>query len=101
MRIVLAAALLLAFALPLRAQEADDAADGAADSIAAAKHAVAFRIDGPAPHIDGKLDDPIWRTARPIADFIQKDPNEGAAPSERTEVAFAYDDDAFYIGARM
>lgn len=67
----------------------------------ATKRARAVRIEGEAPALDGRLDDPIWRKAVPISDFIQKDPVEGAVPSERTEIAFAYDDDALYIGARM
>jgi hypothetical protein len=92
-RSVFVVALLALIALPLRAQTSSPDAAG--------KRAVAVRVEGEAPRLDGRLDDAIWRKARPIADFIQKDPVEGAEPSERTEVAFAYDDDALYVGARM
>jgi hypothetical protein len=65
------------------------------------KVAVAHRIDGNRPVLDGRLDDAVWRRTEFISDFVQKMPNEGAAPTERTEVAFAYDDDALWVGARM
>jgi hypothetical protein len=50
------------------------------------------------PVIDGKLDDPAWRKAVPSTTFTQHFPDEGAPPSERTEVRVLYDDDAVYIG---
>ena len=50
------------------------------------------------PVIDGKLDDPAWRRAIPSDAFTQHFPDEGAPPSERTEVRILYDDDALYIG---
>jgi len=53
------------------------------------------------PVIDGKLDEAVWQTADVITDFHQIRPGDGATPSERTEVYVLYDDDAFYIGARM
>ena len=53
------------------------------------------------PVIDGKLDEAVWQTADVITDFHQIRPGDGAAPSEPTEVYVLYDDDAFYIGARM
>jgi hypothetical protein len=54
-----------------------------------------------APIIDGRLDDDLWRTARPITDFVQDEPSEGAAPTEPTEVMVAVDAHAVYIGARL
>ncbi len=53
------------------------------------------------PVIDGKLDEAVWQTADVITDFHQIRPGDGATPSEPTEVYLLYDDDAFYIGARM
>src|SRR5687767_4782539 len=51
--------------------------------------------------IDGVLDEPTWREP-PVADrFLQFDPNSGEPATQRTEVRFAYDDETFYIGARM
>lgn len=54
-----------------------------------------------APTVDGRLDDAVWRTTTFSTDFLQKEPVQGGAPSERTEVAFFYDRDALYVGARM
>ncbi|MBC8144770.1 MAG: hypothetical protein H7X80_04235, partial [bacterium] len=66
-----------------------------------ARRTVARRISAGAPHIDGRLDDAAWNDVAFITDFVQKQPVEGAQPSERTEVAVMYDDDALYVGARM
>jgi hypothetical protein len=60
-----------------------------------------LRLSGAAPHVDGRLDDPIWESAAPITDLWQNEPNEGRPASERTEVRIVYDDDAIYVGARM
>ena len=65
------------------------------------KRVDAVRASEGAVRIDGRLDEAIWTTAVPISDFIQKEPNEGAAPTDRIEVRFAYDDSALYVGARM
>jgi len=65
------------------------------------KRATATRLAGPAPRIDGRLDDAAWVGQVPIEDFEQQRPIEGAAPSERTQVFVRYDDDAIYVGARM
>ena len=51
--------------------------------------------------IDGKLDEAAWAAATPIGDLTQSTPNEGKAPTEKTEVRVLYDDAAIYIGARM
>lgn len=66
-----------------------------------AKQAFAQRLQLNAPRIDGRLDDPAWRGAPWIRDFVQKEPVEGTAPAESTEVAFLYDGVALYVGARM
>ncbi|MEO8294038.1 MAG: DUF5916 domain-containing protein [Gemmatimonadota bacterium] len=51
--------------------------------------------------VDGDLGDSAWARAHFTADFTQKDPVEGAAATTLTEVAFLFDEDALYIGARM
>lgn len=53
-----------------------------------------------APTIDGKLDDEVWKEAAALDSFVQVDPNEGAAPTEPTEVRVLFDDDNLYIGIR-
>ncbi len=68
---------------------------------AARKQARATPLGGARIHVDGRLDDPAWHAAQWISDFVQKEPNEGAEPTERTEVAFLYDGHALYVAARM
>jgi hypothetical protein len=51
--------------------------------------------------VDGRLDDPIWQRATWTSDFIQIEPIEGARPTVRTEVAFAYDENTLYVAGRM
>src|SRR5882672_4989702 len=65
------------------------------------KQARAVRVMPGSIVIDGRLDEAVWTSATPIADFVQKEPDEGAAPSDAIQLAFAYDDTALYVGARM
>jgi hypothetical protein len=51
--------------------------------------------------IDGRLDDSAWSGVQPVASLTQRVPQEGAAPSQRTEIRVLYDDDALYIGVRL
>src|SRR5690242_12803602 len=51
--------------------------------------------------LDAKLDEDAWKSATPITDFRQIDPDEGQPASQRTEVRFLFDEDALYIGAKM
>jgi hypothetical protein len=50
------------------------------------------------PRVDGRLDDPIWRTAARITEFVQQRPLEGAPATEQTEVYVAYDSEKIYFG---
>lgn len=59
--------------------------------------AVASRIQN-APEIDGVLDEAFWQTIPVISDFVQREPVDGALPSERTEVRIAYDEGNLYFG---
>ena len=52
------------------------------------------------PKIDGLLNDPAWQTAEPIGGFVQRDPDEGRAATEATEVRVLYSDDALWIAVR-
>jgi hypothetical protein len=54
-----------------------------------------------APNIDGRLDDAIWRTAPLIDAFVQEEPVEGAAATEKTEVRVAYDSQKLYVGIHV
>ncbi len=68
---------------------------------AARKTATALRVPNGSIRVDGRLDDEIWQKAIPITDFTQKEPTEGAPPTDPMEVRLVYDDDALYVGARM
>ncbi len=51
--------------------------------------------------LDGRLDEEAWHTAPAASGFLQSQPHQGEPAVERTEVRFAFDDEALYIGARM
>ena len=52
------------------------------------------------PKIDGVLDDPAWQRAFLVGEFVQQEPREGAAATERTEVRVLYDSKSLLIGIR-
>ncbi len=72
----------------------------AQDAIASRKVAQAERIMG-ALTIDGSLQDSAWQRVPISRDFEELSPQPGTSPQFDTEVRFAYDDAALYIGARM
>jgi hypothetical protein len=57
----------------------------------------AIRVDH-APLLDGTLNDQLWEQAKPISDFLQREPYEGHPPTERTEVRVLYTKHAVYFG---
>jgi len=102
-----AAGLSLVCATPAVAQTAQmvppgpeilrgDASPGPKVAIAESRIGASADID-----VDGRLDEAVWRSASWISDFRQKDPDIGAPPTQHTEVAIAYDDDALYVAGRM
>lgn len=54
-----------------------------------------------APFIDGNLNDPVWQNIPPLTRFTQVWPQDGAAPTEDTEVRIAYDRDNLYFAIRF
>ena len=62
--------------------------------------ATAFRIETP-PQLDGLLLEDIWQTAPSATHFTQSRPFPQSAPTHRTEVWIAYDDQNLYIAAQM
>jgi len=46
--------------------------------------------------IDGRLDETVWQREG-YTDLIQRDPIEGAEPTEKTEVLIAYNDDGLFV----
>ena len=51
--------------------------------------------------IDGRLDEAAWTLAPPVTQFVQREPVEGAAPEESTEVRVLFDGSAIYVSARL
>jgi hypothetical protein len=51
--------------------------------------------------VDGRLNEETWLSIVPTGGFIQRDPEEGAAASEHTELRVAYDAQALYLGLRL
>ncbi len=51
--------------------------------------------------LDGKLIEDVWTNGGGFENFIQRDPVEGAPPTEKTIIKIAFDDNALYVGARM
>ncbi len=52
------------------------------------------------PVIDGRLDDTIWEKVEWKEDFTQRDPEDGAEPSQKTAFKILYDDNNLYVGIR-
>jgi hypothetical protein len=93
LRALLAAACLV---LPLRVEAQDVSLQEPLRTV------TAVRIpDGESVRVDGVLDEPIWRMATPAADFRQREPDNGAPASERTEVRVVYDSNRLIIGATL
>ncbi len=50
------------------------------------------------PHVDGFLNDDVWKLAVPFTGFQQARPRPASPPSERTEARILYDERNLYIG---
>jgi hypothetical protein len=50
--------------------------------------------------VDGVLSDEAWQRAG-FTDFKQREPDQGAPGTEKSEVWIAYDDDALYVAAKL
>ena len=61
---------------------------------------IAFRLNQPI-NLDGKLKEIDWQNNNGYENFIQREPNEGELPTERTVIKVAYDDNAIYVGAKL
>jgi hypothetical protein len=92
-RLMLAALLSCAFA--------SGAAGQSPEEDRARKQARAVRVGDGEIRVDGRLDEVVWRTAPPLTGFVQREPDEGAPPTDTIDVRVAYDLDALYVGARM
>jgi Domain of unknown function (DUF5916)/Carbohydrate family 9 binding domain-like len=73
----------------------------AARTAAAADPRIVTAVETRTPiTLDGVLDDEAWITAEPATDFVQAEPHEGQAATERTTVRLLFDRDALYVGVR-
>lgn len=52
------------------------------------------------PEIDGRLNDPVWEHAEWTSDFTQREPEDGAKPSQQTAVKILYDEKNLYVAIR-
>ena len=51
--------------------------------------------------IDGILNENVWKENKGISYFKQRDPDEGADPSQKTVVYIAFNDENLFVAARM
>lgn len=59
----------------------------------------AIRIENP-PTIDGHVNEVVWEEAFLVNEFYQREPNEGAPISERTEMLICYDANNIYFAMK-
>src|SRR5689334_17505724 len=70
---------------------------------AALSHAEAAPVPGAstsAVRTAGELTDEIWQTAAVVDAFVQREPEEGGRPSQRTEFRVAYDATTLFVKVR-
>ena len=61
----------------------------------------AVRLDEDEPFIlDGRLDEALYQRVPGIGDFVQQEPDEGAVPTQLTEIWVLFDDTTFYLSVR-
>ncbi|MAG70492.1 MAG: DUF5916 domain-containing protein [Vicinamibacterales bacterium] len=61
----------------------------------------AVRLDEDAPlQIDGRLDESIYTEVAGVGGFVQQEPDEGAPPTQPTEIWVFFDDTTFYLSVR-
>lgn len=90
-------ALFVAVFLTLTLMLVPGRSDAAVEGPGVNQEIVAVRIDAPIV-VDGKLDEEAWAKAKVFGDFVQRFPNPGNEPSERTELRVLYDDQNIYFG---
>jgi hypothetical protein len=96
--IALATALLMGEAAARDTNAADANANEAALT---RRRLVGSRLHGPAPLIDGALDEAVWAEAQVASDFVQRRPDPGRLATVRSEARVLYDTQALYIGVRL
>jgi uncharacterized protein DUF5916/cellulose/xylan binding protein with CBM9 domain len=69
-------------------------------AVATERVAMSTKVTAP-PVLDGKTDDPAWKSAQVIDKFLEYDPKVGAVPRFKTELRVVNDDKYLYVLARM
>lgn len=59
----------------------------------------ATRIEQPLT-LDGRLDEDVYARIASVGDFVQQEPHEGQAPTEKTDVWVFFDNSNLYVAAR-
>ena len=59
----------------------------------------ATRLSAPL-HLDGVLDEGVYREVPPVTDFIQQEPSEETPATDQSEIWVTFDADSVYISAR-
>lgn len=59
-----------------------------------------FKITEPIS-VDGILNESVWNNHSGFSDFVQRDPIEGAQPTETTIIKLGYDENSLYLAAEM
>ncbi len=100
-RLLAATAVVVAQSFPAWA---DTPTDAAAVDVASAAFTPNSQLEisverlQQALRIDGRLDEPMWRTATRIGNFSEIEPGDNTRPPVDTEAWLAYDADNLYIG---
>ena len=95
--LLLGAVCLFLFLLCSPAQASPQAKERQTGVLEPLRTATASRVDHP-PKLDGTLDDPLWQQAALTNNFLQREPFEGQAPTQKTEVRILYDKHEVYFG---
>jgi hypothetical protein len=93
---VILLALLASLFVPIPSSQAET-------STGASQHDFSDRISQALPlqgdiTLDGLLEESAWQQCVPITDFLQQQPDEGEAVSEKTEIRILYSAQVLYVG---
>ncbi|MGC4084908.1 MAG: DUF5916 domain-containing protein [Vicinamibacterales bacterium] len=101
MRLAFLTTFLLTMASAVSAQRPPDPVPPAVISRDEGRQATVRAIKLTEPlRIDGRLDEAVYTSTPPIADFIQTLPRNGEVPTEKTEAWVMFDSERFYVSAR-
>ena len=60
-----------------------------------------LRVKGDTPVIDGVINEPVWETVEWSGSFVQRDPEDGAEPTQQSRFKVVYDDEALYFAFHL